>query len=238
MSTVHPEPEQSSVLGKSTRRHFLKQSMKKLAKKVTIVAVIVLFFNILISFLAVKDGLRQGDIMLRFRERQTLTFVSALFLGFTSLTSLVIYLLKKQVKDFSQKYNFWLVSSIGFFYLTIDEYFMAHEGLDEGLASLFGKDIKHLNLDNLVIAGFGLLALFICLYFKKEIFLHKEMPIFLGLGSLGLLGTIVFHSFERVNVVWEVVEEACKLLGVCFFFVAFFLALLSVIKQIPSRKGG
>ena len=53
---------------------------------------------------------------------------------------------------------------------------MAHEGMDEAVGELFGKDIKHLNLDNLVIVFFRIVAFIICFKFRKEIFRHKESP--------------------------------------------------------------
>jgi len=43
-----------------------------------------------------------------------------------------------------EKFNFWLFSAIGFLYLCMDEYFMAHEGMDEWIGLLFKKNIKYL----------------------------------------------------------------------------------------------
>lgn len=54
-------------------------------------------------------------------------------------------------------------------------------------------------------------------------------------GSVGLIGTIIFHSLERVDIVYEVIEESFKILGVSFFFSAYFLTLLSLLGRLDVR---
>lgn len=185
--------------------------------------------NFAIIFSSIKSGQGDGDPMYRFQERQAVTFISALTLGLTGLTALFIYLLKKTIKPISEKIGFWLFSAIGFFYLCLDEYFMAHEGIDEWIASLFGYNLKNmnLNLDNLVIASFGLVALVFCIYFRKAIWQQKIMLPFFTLGALNLIGTVIFHSFEKISIYYEVAEESFKLVGVTAFFSAYLLAFLS-----------
>lgn len=219
--------------------------MKTTGKRILKVAAIVLILNLIVIFFSAKSGLSKGDMMLRFRERQAVTFLSALLLGLISLISSVIYLLKKKIQLPDKGFRFWLFASIGFFYLCMDEYFMAHEGMDEAVGALFGKDIKHLNLDGLTIGFFGLIAFGVCYYFRKEILRQKEILPFLFLGAFGLLGTVVFHMLERINIVYEVIEEGFKILGVSFFFAGFLVTLLSLIKKLyiymPSdtnSKGG
>jgi hypothetical protein len=104
---------------------------------------------------------------------------------------------------------------------------MAHEGIDEWVGSWFGKNIKEMNLDNLVIAFFGIIALIFCIYFRKVVLKNKIMIPFFILGGLGLTGTVIFHSFERINVYYEVAEESFKLVGVTSFFSAYLLAFLT-----------
>ena len=201
-------------------------------KTILIIIGIVLLMNFFAIFGCVKSGIQKDDMMLRFREREAMTFLSALMLGLTSLISLVLYWLKRRIPAPNKGFRFWMFSAIGFFYLCMDEYFMAHEGMDEAIGSLFGKDIKHLNLDNLVIAAFGLIALTVCFCFRKELLRHKALLPFLFLGAVGIAGTVVFHAFERINIVWEVVEESFKILGVSFLFAGYLLTLSSFIKKL------
>ena len=202
-------------------------------KKTVKIIAVVLLINFFIIFFCVKSGLRKGDAMLRFHEREAVTFLSSLMLGLSSLASFVIYWLKRKLSSSDKNSRFWLFSALGFFYLCMDDYFMAHEGMDNAFGKVFfGKDIESLNLDNLVIAFFGLVALAICVRFFREILKHKEMLPFLFLGACGLLGTIIFHSFERVNIAYEVTEEAFKLVGVSFFLAAYLVALITFIKKL------
>jgi len=205
-------------------------------KKIALAIAVVFVLNLIVVFSCAKSGASKGDMMLRFHEREAVTFLSALMLGLISMMSLVLYLLKKRLPVFDKGRRFWLLSAIGFFYLCMDEYFMAHEGIDEAIASLFGKDIKHLNLDNLVLAAFGLIALWVCFSFRKELLKHKEIFPFLFLGGLGLVGTIIFHRFERVDIVLEVIEEGFKILGVSFFFAGFLVTLTSFIKRLSVSE--
>ena len=104
--------------------------------KITIITIaVILVFNSLVLFFSIKEGIDEGDLMLRFHERQAVTFLSSLMLGFTSVVSLVIYLLKRKAELIASKgVVFWLFSGFGFFYLCMDEYFMAHEGMDDFVA--------------------------------------------------------------------------------------------------------
>ena len=205
-------------------------------RKVPVIIAVVLLVNVIIIGANVSSGISKGDMMLRFQERQAVTFLSALMLGLTSLTSLIIYQLKKRSGYKSKGRRFWLFTAIGFLYLCMDEYFMAHEGMDGAVAALFGKDLGDTNLDNMVIAFFGLIALTVCLKFRKEIFKHKELLPFLALGALGLAGTVIFHAFERVALVWEVVEESFKIVGVSFFFAGFLTVLLTYIGNLSISE--
>jgi hypothetical protein len=201
--------------------------MQKHKKKIIITLIALVIINFAIIFASIKDGQAGNDPMYRFQERQAVTFISALTLGLTSLTALFIYLLKKKIQPLQEKTGFWLFSAIGFFYLCIDEYFMAHEGIDEWVGSWFGKNIKEMNLDNLVIAFFGIIALIFCIYFRKVVLKNKIMIPFFAIGGICLIGTASFHSFERINVYYEVAEESFKLVGVTSFFSAYLLAFLT-----------
>lgn len=206
-------------------------------KKIMIIIVAVLVINGIVIFASVKSGIHKGDMMLRFHERQAVTFLSALMLGATSLINLVMYKLKKKILPVATSTRFWLLASIGFFYLCMDEYFMAHEGMDEMVGALFGHDIKHLNLDNLVIAFFGLIALAVCWRFRREFLQHRQILPFLGFGAIGLVGTVIFHHFERVNIIFEVIEESFKIVGVSFFFSGFLTVLITFINRLSIAGG-
>lgn len=201
--------------------------------------IILVIFNFILIFSSIQSGIRRGDMMLRFGEHKTVTFISSLLLGFTALTSLFIFFLKKRAGLKAKCYLFWLLSAIGFIYLCMDEYFMAHEGMDEAVGLLFGLEIKHLNLDNIPLLFYGLIAVGVLYYFRQSVLNYKVMWPCLGLGIFCLVGSIVFHGLERINIIYEVIEESFKIVGVTFFFLAYFLTLFSLLDRLvihPSQS--
>jgi hypothetical protein len=190
----------------------------------------------IVLFFSIRDGVARNDPMFRFNEHQTITFLSALMLGLTSAVSFFLYLLHKKVVPVSKNALFWLLSAMGFFYLCMDEYFMAHEGMDEMVGSWFGLDIHHLNLDGAVIGFFGLVALGVCVYFRKVIQEYRLIIPFFILGAFGLVGTVTFHFLERIHVYYKVTEESLKLLGVSFFFTGYLVALLDYLDGLRIER--
>lgn len=190
------------------------------------------FFNSILIASSVASGIGKGDMMLRFHEKETVTFFSALFLGLTAWTSLFIYFLKKKAGLKSERYAFWLLSAIGFIFLCLDEYFMAHEGIDDWVGSWFMRSAPHLNLDNLVIAFYGLAAVGVCYYFRRAILSHPVMWPCLGFGVFCLAGTVVFHGLETRHIAYEVTEESFKIVGVTSFLLAYFQVLLTSLDRL------
>jgi hypothetical protein len=190
------------------------------------------FFNFILIVTSVISGMRKGDMMLRFHEKETVTLFSGLFLGFTALTSLFIYFLKKRAGLKSERYMFWFFSAIGFIFLCLDEYFMAHEGIDDWVGSWFIRSAHHLNFDNFVIAFYGLVAVGVCYYFRRAILSHPVMWPCLGFGVFCLAGTVVFHGFETTYIAYEVTEESFKIVGVTSFFLAYFQVLLTSLDRL------
>jgi hypothetical protein len=188
-------------------------------------------------FFCIKDGYENNDIMLRFGEHKAVTMVSGLYMGATAMTSLAIFLIKRRSGQSLFTALFWLLSAMGFFFLTMDEYFMFHEGMDNYMGYVLVKqDIKHLNLDNLPLAFYGILALSICYYFRGSVLQHPAMFPGLILGGMCLFGTVLFHSLERIHMAYEVTEESFKMVGVVFFYIAYYLGLLSALDQLKLTK--
>jgi len=189
----------------------------------------IVFFNFMTIFFCIKSGLAKNDIMMRFNEHQTVTFLSALTLGLTSAVSFFIYKLKKKLSSPNSSPKFWLFSSIGFFYLCMDEFFMAHEGLDEFLFSFFGKpERESLGLDGIVIGVFALAAFAFCYFYRKEVFSHKIILPFFSLAGVCLVATVIFDQLETINIILEVLEESFKIVGVTLFFGGYLATFLSL----------
>ncbi len=196
--------------------------------------IIILLFNFLLITFSIIDGVKREDLSLRFQERQAVTFFSSLLLGLSGLISLVIYLLKRKIPSSSRSVQFWLICSLGFFYLCLDEYFMIHEGLDNLVIFLFKYSGAKSYWDFLPLVLFGLIGIGVCLFYRKELLGHKEIFPFLFLGGLSFLGTVTFHILYPLynNDILIVVEESFKILGVSFFFGGYLFSLISLIRKI------
>lgn len=196
--------------------------------------IIVLLFNFLLITFSIIDGIKRENLSLRFQERQAVTFFSSLLLGLSGLVSLVIYLLKRRLSFFSRSAQFWLICSLGFFYLCLDEYFMMHEGLDNLVISLFKYSGAKSHWDFLPLVLFGLIGVGVCLFYRKELLDHRGISPFLFLGGLSFLGMIISHILYPLynNDILIVIEESFKILGISFFFGGYLFILVSLIGKI------
>jgi hypothetical protein len=88
-----------------------------------------------------------------------------------------------------------------------------------------------------VLLAFGLIGLAICLRFRRELIQHKQIIPFCSLGAVCLVLMVGGHLLEKIHIVFEVVEESFKLMGVSFFFAGYLGALLSFIKNISITAG-
>ena len=206
---------------------------KKRNKVILVVFVLIL----LVIALSIKKGMEKGNITFCFQENQAVTFISALLLGLTGLTSLIIYRLKKKMYPEDKMKKFWLFSFFGFFYLCLDEYFMAHEGIDDAVASLFIKINQPLELDGLTIGFFGLVALIVCFFYRKELLKHKRESLsFFIIGFICLSGTAFFDLLHSLGNIGIVIEESFKIMGVSFFFAGYSTVMFSLISRITMNN--
>lgn len=201
-------------------------------KRTAGLVVLVLILNFILIICAVINGQKLGNPFLRFEENQTVTFFSAFLLGLTGWSSFLIYRLAPRLSPETDP-KFWLFSSLGFFYLSMDEYFMAHEGIDDFVTSLLsGKSVTS-EMDGLTIATFGIIALIVCLVFRKEIIKYQSFLLFLILGAVCLVGTVFFDLFKALDVEGKVLEESFKIVGVSFFLTGYAQLLLAFIQKVP-----
>lgn len=189
---------------------------------------LVLFFDIILCVSSAIDGARHGDITYRFQERQTVTFFSAFMLGLTGFISYMIWRVKRKLHPGDKGKRFWALSSCAFFYLMLDEYFMAHEGFEDAISFLLGRPDMPIEADWFVMGLYGVFAIFVCLYFRKEVIKHKKLLPFLIGGGIGLFGTALF-DFLNSSPLAIVIEESFKIIGVSYLFVGFLMTLFELI---------
>jgi hypothetical protein len=191
--------------------------------------------NVAAIVAAIVSGYSMDAITHRFEERQAITFISSNQLGATAMVSWVVYLLGRALRrDPSdvRDASFWAISSVGFLYLTLDETFQFHEGMDTSFLRLFGIEVDPM-LDGVPTAIYGIVAAVICYRYRHEITRHSGTLAFFLLGGVFLALTSVLNMGMATSV-QIVAEESAKLLGVVSFLLGHLAALAGEIRQVRS----
>lgn len=184
---------------------------------------------------AIASGYRKGDIAMRFQERQTMTYFSSNQLAMTALLAAAIYLVRRHVLGRDVRSTaFWLLCSLGFFYLMLDESFQFHEGMDSRVIELVAPGAKNPRVDGLSTAVYGIGALAVCWFFREDVLRYRQTFLYFCVGGVFLALTSALNIGDAPP--WRVVaEEACKVLGVCSFFLGFFAAFLGTLSEARGR---
>lgn len=180
--------------------------------------------------IAVMAGKGKGDIYHYFQEKEALTFLSGLLLSWTALCALITSVVDRYAGRIRSWIDFWRISAAGFFYLSMDEYFMLHEGMDTPFVRWLGHNPQEVNWDGLVFVVLGVGAVWIFLRFGKSLMRDRTFMFLGGMGLLNLAGMVIFDLLNQNNSVIKVIEETFKINGVACFFMAYFVNLLDRIR--------
>ena len=181
---------------------------------------------------AIIAGLHKEPVSFYFREREIITFLSALQMGMASLVSFLIFNLHYRRGNDNSKW-FWLLCSFGFLWLMADEWFMIHEGIDDGLLAAFGLHPtgKHFLWDWLVIAAYGVGALYLCLRFHHEIRRTSRRFALICSAAVFYLATTFIDALGG-GAVHMIIEESLKLISVNLFFLFFLTAFYESLREL------
>src|SRR5262245_23127940 len=109
-----------------------------------VLAVVFYVVNVVAIVASIVSGYRKGDVSMRFQEKQSITFLSANQLAMTAVFAAAVYLVRRHVSGSqSRSVLFWLLSSIGFLFLMLDEGFQFHEGMDSRVFEVFAVGEKN-----------------------------------------------------------------------------------------------
>jgi len=153
------------------------------------------------------------------------TFLSALILGATSVVAGIISSLLHKIRSSYAIWNFWLISSLGFFYLCLDEFFMIHEGMDRAILESLGYDRLAWNFDGWILGFLGVVGMIIFLKALKELRVFKDFFCLFILAAVFFVGMVFSDQFLSDGYPGILVEDGFKLAGVTLFFGAYLAAL-------------
>lgn len=121
-----------------------------------------------------------------FDEPSPITCISIMMLFACSITAAKIYDARRGAEPILWRSPklLWLLISLGFVFLAVDEKTLIHEGLDRFIMSLGYITPSNMTsrLDDFIVVGYMLGALCILWYYRKEILRSKRCIAMLGLG--------------------------------------------------------
>jgi hypothetical protein len=205
--------------------------MVSIMKRIFKIHIFAVAFNALLLGNCIRGGIGKYDLLYYFNEGEAVTFFSAVFLGITSYLAWLIGHSKRLSDRGLAPLNFWILSSFGFFYLMLDEFFMFHEGMDRALLTGLGFEKRALNFDGAILGIFGLLALALIYQNRRSILSHKDFVHCLYFAFICFVGMVITDLFEDQRIAIEVIDESFKMVGVTYFLMAYTSVLMDQLKS-------
>lgn len=169
-----------------------------------------------------------GDSHRYFSERKAGTYLS--FLNLVA-TGVVAGLIGRRLGG-APGARFWWASAVGFVWLACDDLFVLHERIDRGIHELLGLDPEDPltdHLDDLIVAGYGLVALGLGWAYRAHLAAFRWMLTILAV-ALALFSAMVVVDFLHLS---KTLEDALKVVAGTTILVGFLAAWLEV-----STPGG
>lgn len=214
----------------------------------TLLILLIVFDVLLIAFSVIFPH----DPKAYFKEFHIITWISAIKLLTVSYFAWKTYKIRtKETEDsgFSSQTKIWLLISIGFLFLFLDEVALIHENIDKLIHILLGMEETGLSdrLDDLIVIIYALVGIFILHKFKDEILRFKNAIPYIVVGFFFLIiRTVIDILTNRADIIPKfikneelllttsnflaVAEGSGKLLAETFFIVAFYYCLISARK--------
>lgn len=164
-------------------------------------------------------------------ERGAITVLSALFLSAGAAFALVAFLVKHQ-KPMDADSWFWIVAAGGLAVLALDELLQFHERLGGFLDSdPATKTSAFRNWNDIIVIGYGLVAVGIGLYFLPVVLSYHHVIQLLGIAfCMFVVHTAVDSLAEPPTHTSVVIEESAKLFTGAFILLAMLQGMLQSIK--------
>lgn len=172
--------------------------------------------------------------MFHFSEDGAITALSSIILAVASALAFVVFYLRSDVLNADRL--FWLLLCAGCLFLSFDEQLQFHErGGSLIETTSIGKSSLFRNWNDLVVIGYGLIAMTVGAIFRKEILRHRAFTVFLALGFLFYVVHTSIDALLPISVAWkDAPEEGAKLLSVyclCLGVLSQLMAILGNVRR-------
>jgi|SRR6185503_14581 len=196
---------------------------------------VVLIFNVMLITGSIVQGLHHRDITRYFKEGETVTFFSTLFLALTAWTAFFCSSIQTRL-DKSSRFNFWSLSCAAFFYLMLDENFMIHEGMDRAILRSLGRPEDLYNFDGWILGAMGVVGIVLVFKNRKEFLRYPDFFFLLKVAFFCFAGMVIADEMEGLETICRLLDDCFKIVGVTFFLAAYINAFLSMLDRVlPAR---
>ena len=170
----------------------------------------------------------EGRLIKEFQEFGMVTALSAIFLAMTSSFAGLCFYLKREGTDWRR--YFWLLTSLGFLFFSLDELLEFHERFSWWLEDTrIGPTTTFRTWNDVVVILYGVVAVAVTLGFLPEVLRYPRVIDLLIAGFLfyclhTLIDSTLVHTPTKM-----IVEESCKLFASAFFALSMFIGVLAII---------
>jgi len=161
------------------------------------------------------------------KEGGMVTTLSAIFLALASIFSGISFKLSRERKDLLR--FFWLLATVGFAFLFLDELIGFHEMTGRYLDPTVGVPEGFRRWDDIVVIIYGIVALFFMAGFLPEIFRYPRVMEMMGAAFLFyFIHTLVDSISVPRTDLSAIIEETAKVFCAEYLAIAMFIAQLGI----------
>lgn len=173
-----------------------------------------------------------------FGEEGAITALSTVFLAMSSALGLAVFYLR--MDSWRSGGLFWLILGLGCAFLALDEQLMFHERGGQAIElSSVGASETFRNWNDVIVIGYGVVALAIAGFFGREILRCRVFALAFLVGFVFYALHTGIDSILPTTVAWkDIPEESAKLLSVFFLFLALCAQFLAVADNLRRGEVG
>lgn len=176
-----------------------------------------------------------SDPVFHFGEDGAITALSSVIMAMSGAIAAIIFYLR--IPDLNFGSLFWLALSAGCIFLSLDEQLMFHERSGHLIESGIGESTFFRNWNDLIVIGYGIIALAIAALFGREILKCRIFAVFFATAFVFYVIHTGIDSIVPNSFVWkDIPEESAKLMCVFALFLGISAQLMAVLEMFTGGQ--
>ena len=223
----------------------MKYTMQKIKKSLhdrnkisipSISGVILFFIAFLVIYIILSVVLiPHNKPLYHFGEEGAITALSAAMLAIAGGFAGFSFFVDRRKNDFLR--YFWFLNGLAFSFFALDELLQFHEKLGNLITkSPIGPTEVFRNWNDVIVISYGIVAIFVLLYFLPEIFRYPKFAELLLIACAFYFVHTLIDSTQERSTISVIFEESAKLFSSTFFAMSMFVGLLGNVYSLKSKK--